>query len=108
LFVVHYITLVMADPKGFLAMAKEEVDGGLKFWFAHEEVRGIRGEIAELVRRLAREQRQEGGVLPEGGPLQEQQDGELDIPDIDFMKVITGWRDESLCYRYFFSGQRGV
>ena len=68
--------ILRGGPEDFLD--RIHTHANLSDWYKEEEVRGARRDLAELVQRLAREQRVEGGLL-EGT--------DLDIPEIDFMKV---------------------
>ena len=75
LFVIQYVKEVVSNPDKFRSLSRS---GNLSEWFHINVVRKLRGELAELVISLAKEQRKVNGVL-EGKDLR--------IPDIDFEKV---------------------
>ena len=75
-FAAKNAEMVLRQPDGFIAAAR--LPTALERWYEVVEVRGARRDLAELVRRLAGEQRERGGLL----------EGEdFETPEIDFMQV---------------------
>ena len=79
LFAIKYAELVISDPKKFFQIVTDtEAKQQLSNWFSYYEMENKRGEMAEIIRNLAEEQRREGGPL---------YGEDLEIPSMDFSKV---------------------
>ena len=84
LFTVKYVEKVLENPDSFLQMMVKPGSPEMLHWFPYSEMSTKRSKIAELIGRLAVEQRRKGEPL-QGRPL--------NIPDIDFEQVTSAFFD---------------